>query len=714
MSEPVQQKRLPRHAYLTEENIERYTRSTLKGHYGLLPSEIWWKDRQQYLFEAGYVLRPRYWPNWRPSWLGTNLHPMYCEDSIMQADYQILDAKRSRENDIVAIKTIRKDTQEMPVMQFLSSIRHPHNHTVPLIQVLDDPYDPELLLMVMPYLRPCNNPDFATVGDAIQFINQTLEGLAFMHGNRVAHRDIAMKNIMMDAKALYPGGHHPVRLNYSSDAIKPVTPLPRTGHDIKYYYIDFGLSCRFPDGASHYVVGDVGRDAEVPELSSTVPYDAFKVDIYALGNLYAKEFEQKYSNMDFLAPLIERMKQRQPQLRPPADDLLAQWKNIRDSLGSNAHRWRLSPKSEPAIGRMLNDTVAVAWEGINRLKDCVCTSPVSYAVCNLGGSAVARVGMQINRSLVPVDKGTHTVDYDGLLVQPTSSAYNTGWRPRCCMLRSVSEYEKDVFNMSTDAVGGTGRTQLLVAHPSPFYLHVSVAFTETRHSWDYSICALRCSSVDGTKHPIGQLQTIADISCTYGYVLQHSPHITATYTRMHAYEAASASYPGIIRSYISGMVHSQRSPVVVSLFSLPTSRREDFVAFYADPNPASPECAVRFCSPRQYLYHLAVYGLSRRRRSENQKRSPEHACSSAGHANQNAQPRTRLKPTLNAADASRMTRSTKAMQTLLRYRNDALGRAITRYSQGHFQLRASEAAANGIDIRMFALKALSGFDDAPV
>lgn len=61
---------------------------------------------------------------------------------------------------------------------------------------------------------------------------------------------------------------------------------------MKYYYIDFGLARRFPEGTSTYVVGDVGRDTDVPELSSDVPYDAFKVDIFALGNLYFKEFEQ--------------------------------------------------------------------------------------------------------------------------------------------------------------------------------------------------------------------------------------------------------------------------------------------------------------------------------------------------------------------------------------------------------------------------------------
>ncbi|KAI0325868.1 kinase-like protein [Cubamyces sp. BRFM 1775] len=383
MSASAQHKPLPRYAYLTEESIERYTRSTLKGNYGLLPSEVWWMERQPYLQEAGYVLRPRYWPNWRPSWLGTNRHPMYCEDSIMQADYQVLDARQSRDNNIVAIKTFRKDSQELSIIRHLSSIHHHQNHTVPLFQVLDDPIDPELSLMVMPYLRPCNDPEFTTVGDVVNFINQTLEGLVFMHEHRVAHRsvnfvpycaihimticsDIAVENIMMDAEVLFPDGHHPVRLDYTPDAVYPVSPLPRAGHDIKYYYIDFGLACRFQEGESPYVVGDVGRDTEVPELSSTVPYDPFKMDIFALGNLYFKEFAQKYNDMQFLFPMIERMKQRQPELRPAASDIHAQWIDIRDSLNKGSHRWRLSPRTDTAIGRMLNDTVAVAWDHLKK------------------------------------------------------------------------------------------------------------------------------------------------------------------------------------------------------------------------------------------------------------------------------------------------------------------------------------------------------------
>ena len=96
----------------------------------------------------------------------------------------------------------------------------------------------------------------------------------------------------MDAQALYPEGFHPVRLNYTPDILYRATHFTRAEHPVRYFYIDFGLSTRFAPGASSYVLGDVGRDTDVPELSNDVPYDAFKVDIFSLGNVFSKEFEQ--------------------------------------------------------------------------------------------------------------------------------------------------------------------------------------------------------------------------------------------------------------------------------------------------------------------------------------------------------------------------------------------------------------------------------------
>ena len=96
---------------------------------------------------------------------------------------------------------------------------------------------------------------------------------------------------MMDGSPLYPAGFHPMRRGFSQDVIDELKPLSRMEHPVRYYYIDFGLSERFSPGASSLVIGDVGRDDEVPELSSTVPYDGYKADIHALGNLFHKELE---------------------------------------------------------------------------------------------------------------------------------------------------------------------------------------------------------------------------------------------------------------------------------------------------------------------------------------------------------------------------------------------------------------------------------------
>src|SRR5712691_1526098 len=42
--------------------------------------ETWWVQRQEALEHAGYMLRPRYRPGWKPSWEGTDKLYFRCED----------------------------------------------------------------------------------------------------------------------------------------------------------------------------------------------------------------------------------------------------------------------------------------------------------------------------------------------------------------------------------------------------------------------------------------------------------------------------------------------------------------------------------------------------------------------------------------------------------------------------------------------------------
>ncbi|RPD57825.1 hypothetical protein L226DRAFT_494930 [Lentinus tigrinus ALCF2SS1-7] len=366
----VDTSKLPSYAFLSPETAQRQEERTRKGGYKLIPSEVKWRERQPDLHRRGYTLRRRYHKDWEPSWQGTNIDADFCEDSILLMKAQVIDATRA-DGTLVAIKSIPAGSREVEIAQFLTSLRHPENHCVPVLDVIPDSLYPGRSLLVMPYLRPFNDPELAIVGDVIDFVSQMLEGLAFMHANNVVHRDIAALNVMMDGSPLYPRGHHPVHRSYSLDIINEVKPLPRADNPVRYYYIDFGLSERFSPGASSLVVGDVGRDAEVPELSSTVPYDGYKADIYALGNLFYKELVQNHNNVDFLMELIEPMKQREPAARPSAHKLVSNFKEIRDRQSPSSYRWRLGSKSEPAYERMFNDTVAVAREGLSQLRRLV-------------------------------------------------------------------------------------------------------------------------------------------------------------------------------------------------------------------------------------------------------------------------------------------------------------------------------------------------------
>lgn len=43
--------------------------------------ELWWSKHYSWLKDKGYTLRPRYAPDWVPSWQGTKKSWLMCEDS---------------------------------------------------------------------------------------------------------------------------------------------------------------------------------------------------------------------------------------------------------------------------------------------------------------------------------------------------------------------------------------------------------------------------------------------------------------------------------------------------------------------------------------------------------------------------------------------------------------------------------------------------------
>lgn len=78
----LDESRLPSYALLSPENLRLYEAATERGLFNVQPGEEFWRDRYHSLYARGYQLRPRYSPDWKPSWIGTRADPIFCEDSI--------------------------------------------------------------------------------------------------------------------------------------------------------------------------------------------------------------------------------------------------------------------------------------------------------------------------------------------------------------------------------------------------------------------------------------------------------------------------------------------------------------------------------------------------------------------------------------------------------------------------------------------------------
>ena len=112
------------------------------------------------------------------------------------------------------------------------------------------------------------------------------------------HRDCVLKNLGMDADAMYPEGFHPIGLEFKPDYSDAAEYTSRSAAGVKYYFIDFGISVHITsDMDSKLVTGFLGRDREPPEIANQDPnnpskYDPFKLDIFIIGNMFKHEFHE--------------------------------------------------------------------------------------------------------------------------------------------------------------------------------------------------------------------------------------------------------------------------------------------------------------------------------------------------------------------------------------------------------------------------------------
>ncbi|KAG9310555.1 kinase-like domain-containing protein [Chiua virens] len=328
------------------------------------PSEIWWRDRYNQLSTLGYRLRPRYSPEWVPSWKALKKDWADCEDGKRLEFGQIIDATRVLDGRVVTLKRVSRMDQpyEVEIGVYFSSeplISDPANHCVPIYDVLSlDDDDDDTAILVMPLLRAYTDPNFDTIGEAVECFRQLFEGLQFMHRHHVAHRDCMNRNIMLDPTNLYPELFHPVETSLRMDYRGRAKHLTRTQRPPKYYLIDFGISRRYdPSDTNPREVPIWGGDKDVPEFqNSNQPLNPFPTDVFYIGNAIRKDFLLKKRGFEFMKPLMADMIQHDPDKRPNIDEVVSRFNDIRCELSGRKLRSRPVDIDEGLVDRVVRTT----------------------------------------------------------------------------------------------------------------------------------------------------------------------------------------------------------------------------------------------------------------------------------------------------------------------------------------------------------------------
>ncbi|KAF5379389.1 hypothetical protein D9615_006643 [Tricholomella constricta] len=272
----------------------------------LYDDEKFWVRLQPFLLQCGYTLRPRYQPDWTPSWFKlSSLEPAIYnvynfEDALPLARSKLMDATRQHDGAKVVMKIVDTSAEEIQIIQHLTSpelLRDPRNRTVPLLDVLH---------------LPDNN-------------SQALIGLEFMHEHNVSHRDASYFNLMMDASKVVPRGFHYFHETTHDGLNREFEWLQRWSvKPVQYYFIDFDISHRYLTSKDVKEMSRLGQDKSVPEYLRPGPYDPFKADVYQLGNTLLKAIKpdgtdiQKYNpkGLESLLALGEAMTSSIPEDRP--------------------------------------------------------------------------------------------------------------------------------------------------------------------------------------------------------------------------------------------------------------------------------------------------------------------------------------------------------------------------------------------------------------
>jgi len=273
-----------------------------------------------------------------------------------------------RQSDQVKVFLKRTNTmkRELHIHAFLASQPDSAPHVPAIYDAILLPDTDEAVLIVMPFLRQFNRPDFEDVYELMDCIMQLTQSLVILHRKNIAHSDLHGRNILMDTNGSFFKGWHideveqyqPGDIFKSNQSLKRAPYIPRCLVPPKYMLADFGESSQWQEGQKSLGFGEYGSYTP-PEMRADTLIDCFKADVWCFGQLISDlvsfenqaMLEERKTVMKELAvypPLmnwIQSIKQ-EVNLRPTAEEVLAGLKKLLAELPDEALRESIIPKDE--------------------------------------------------------------------------------------------------------------------------------------------------------------------------------------------------------------------------------------------------------------------------------------------------------------------------------------------------------------------------------
>ncbi|RPD53200.1 hypothetical protein L227DRAFT_658376 [Lentinus tigrinus ALCF2SS1-6] len=279
----------------------------------LITCETFWRDRYEWLLECGYELPPQFKPGTPPFITGkTDLQSEneYVVNMKVWARTGSADVIQTTTGKMVSLYQVSK----RDCLRMLDA--YPSWH-IPPAAPLQDKCDPELVFLVTPTSRSHTMVEFTTIGEALRFFRQMIEGLQLLHERQIASGDEALFDVQMDLVTFLPAelelpssskssaSHQALSLSIWQALAEDSLTLRRR-EDARYYFnIPRGLRRSIPRiraGAS---------DAGDKQPADQEPDPIFRVkaalDIMHLGQMLHRDFIKRFEALSFLRHLVHRM-----------------------------------------------------------------------------------------------------------------------------------------------------------------------------------------------------------------------------------------------------------------------------------------------------------------------------------------------------------------------------------------------------------------------